>query len=99
MLAISYCCASGDKFNGQIVIKRSVKLKGKDLSSLSSRKKEIAMPTGLKQRWKPFGWSELIYKSHVYHMILGTPPSLSLTSSLSETTVNATPKKVIKMFK
>lgn len=51
------CLVLGPKCKGEIVIKRSIKINKTKKPRFNTR--TVTTPLGLKQRWRPFGWSEL----------------------------------------
>ena len=51
------CLILGPKCKGEIVIKRSIEINKTKRPRFNTR--TVTTPLGLKQRWKPFGWSEL----------------------------------------
>ena len=58
LIPFTYCIMAGPVVQKCLCIHQTVEVPSVELPSSSSGESKVDVPTGLKQRWKPFGYSE-----------------------------------------
>lgn len=61
---------------GEISLLQTVDIPEVDMSQVENSNDKIVVPVGLKQRWKPFGWSKLITIHTLIHSFCFFPEVL-----------------------